>query len=639
MEKRGDVVRLKERETDARGRPKAIYLYVGAIPLTRFMQVLDTAEAEQKKAPEDIQRGVIYKIATGTMFDPEFDEEKRREYFAKAAKAMKDEDPRDLLYRFAVWLFEQHDKAVEKFRDSAEGRRAGKELEESERTIESIERLVRVIFNRNLGIPDTKEYTDGRRERGSICLRFNKRTREVERSSFDYENTIKIKQYLEFAVIGEKVLEKESAVPLGREYSEAGTDASIHKFDLSLLPTEFEKNRMAITTAAALRLNFYDPRPPQIDASPEPKQWRYYTEEDAVDKGLIIPPDAYLMLDDIIWERVTSACMNLRQYIKDGECFEVDKYGRISDILFRDGRIFPLEHLFDDYCQAGVHGRVVIKSIEAFRNLVNRVSASFPRLPRPTYCGVVKRPEVAILSPLVFWYMKYGSKPPIWPTMDDRKFILRIPMSDQRVAHYFFEALASELGQNERWVTCRFVRLFVSMNERIAMSTARTYEEWLSFLQHYIEKHRFPANPDVEPYAELCARAAVSSCFISLPKTSNMHRGYLTPRYEFLLPSQVVETRDPKQIRDYDQQLVQAVVNALADPKGLDVYPESVAESSDEHDRSSPPEPVFIFPKATVLAHIYAKEAGAVYRRDFLGYLWKIIIEAVKTGRKRFQFT
>ena len=625
MEQRGDVIRIDERKSET-GRLEAVYIFVGTLPLTEFMRVMDTAEAEEAKAPEEQRLGVIHSIVTKSMHDPEFDVEKRSEYFRKAAIQLSTENPCELLFRFAEWLFERHGRAVDAYKKAAAGKAAVNVLEQSEANIQQIETL----FNRNLGIPDIRE-VDGKPVDGPLRLRFKKREQEVVKS---FQND-EVRKQLEFAVVGDSVLEKTAFEKPSKGYSEAGTDASVRKFDLGMLPSAFERVKMAIVTAAGVRLNFYDPSPPQIDARPEPRQWRYYTEDDAVDQGLLVPPEAYLRLEDLMWERVTSASMNLRQYKKDLDCFEQDKFGRIPEIVFRDGRLFPLEHLFDDFCQAGVHGRIVRKSIEAFRDLLTRVGRSYPALPHPLYIGVVKRPEVTILSPLVFWYLKHGSIPSIWPDMDEEKFLFRTPMSDQRVAHYLFAALLDELDQNERWLTCRFVRGFVAMNERIARSTASTYEEWVEFLQKEVNHHQYPLEPDVDPYAQLCAQAAVSAFYVSLPKgiAGKSPEDYLTPRYESLMPFQLVESRDSRGIEAYDRKLVDGVLTALGDPKGLEVYPESLSGQSIEAEHSR--EPVFIYPKATTLAHVYTKAAGGVYQKDFLGYLWKIIIEVVKASKRK----
>ena len=99
------------------------------------------------------------------------------------------------------------------------------------------------------------------------------------------------------------------------------------------------------------------------------------------------------------------------------------------------------------------------------------------------------------------------------------------------------------------------------------------------------------------------------------------------------MPFQLVESRDSRGIEAYDRKLVDGVLTALGDPKGLEVYPESLSGQSIEAEHSR--EPVFIYPKATTLAHVYTKAAGGVYQKDFLGYLWKIIIEVVKASKRK----
>src|SRR5437879_959792 len=109
--------------------------------------------------------------------------------------------------------------------------------------------------------------------------------------------------------------------------------------------------------------------------------------------------------------------MNVRPYIKDHEAIVGDS-GHTVSIVFRDGRIYPLEHQFSDYHQGRIHGEMVRNSLKEFSNLLKDIEYSDKAL----YCGVVKRASVEVIAPLIFWYLKYGSSlrgEAIWADMDD----------------------------------------------------------------------------------------------------------------------------------------------------------------------------------------------------------------------------
>jgi hypothetical protein len=608
---KGEVVRPR-----LEGSREARYYYAH-IPITKWLEVPTTSydvEEDTRRRKDEKDRGLILEIIESMMID--LDAKKQEFIFRETAKCLLDEDPRALFLRFARWLFNEFQRAVDTYKRSTT-RGLSAEADDARRRIESLRELAYVIYVRQFGVPNKKG-------EGPFRLDFDFK-RMVNTSQL---NETELEKYLRLAVFGNTFLEKIKIKELSKPFHVVGTDASQYVFTLgAVLPAFFERLPMAIITAVACRYDLYSREEIGLDYNPTPKTWLTYTTQEAVDKGLLIPPKAKLELGDgLLWERTLSAAMNLRQYKKDIESFTMEPYGIATDVVFRDGRLFPLEHQFSDYIQGRIHGQMVRASLDAFRDLVSRVASS----DRTLYCGVVKRPSVEVIAPLVFWYMKYGSVEklgrPIWPDMDENRFLFGYRMSDELVVMNLFLALARDLAPNEHLVTCRFLRRFYYMIEphilkKIFEENPRTDDEWKAFFERRIEEADSYVKPDPDLYATLCAKAAVLSFYCSVKGAGTETRlsvvSHAIPRYEILVPFTLLN--DTGLLLKKEREYVMRVATALADPVTLDVYLERTRGDARP-----------ILPQAVCRAHEYAKNIGRLYVEEFAGELLSFAFKVYK---------
>jgi len=634
MISKGEVVKpLQEGSREAR-------YYYAYVPITKWLEAPVThgvskeeephetparvkssydIEEDRRRREDEKERGLILEIVESMVVD--LDPKKMELIFKETAKCLLSEDPRELFLKFAQWLFDEYKKAVTAYQESKKRGLSG-EAESAANRIRFLSEVANGIYYRQFGVP--------RKEgEGPFRLDFDHR-KMVDTSQF---NKARLEEHIRLAVFGRTFLEKIKIKELSKPFHIVGTDASQYVFTPgAVLPAYFDRLPMAIVTAVACRYDLYKREEVGIDYNPTPKTWLNYTTQEAVDKGLLIPPEARLQLGDgLMWERTVGAAMNLRQYKKDSESFTVEPDGVTTDIVFRDGRLFPLEHQFSDYIQGRIHGQMVRASLVAFKDLVAQVGLS----DRTLYCGVVKRPSVEVIAPLVFWYMKYGSVEklgrPIWPDMDENRFLFGFRMSDELVVMRLFLALAKDLAPDEHLVTCRFLRRFYYMVEphilkKIFEENPETDEEWIRFFERRIEEADSYVKPDPDLYAMLCSKAAVLSFYCSVKGAKmggQLNVGSHTiPRYEILVPFTLLNKNNMSLLRKKEVEYVTRVVTALADPVTLDIYLEKVRGDARP-----------ILPQAICRAHEYAKNIGKLYVEEFAGALLSLAFKLFKTRR------
>jgi hypothetical protein len=570
-------------------------------------------EEDVRRREDEKGRKLILEIVESMMID--LDVKKVESVFRETARCLLDEDPRALYLKFAKWLFKEFQRAVVSYVESKK-RGLSAEAENARRRIESLSELADSIYVRQLGVPNKKGG-------GPFRLSFDFK-KMVDTSQF---NEAELARRLESAIFGDTFIEKINVKELTKPFHIVGTDASQFVFTpAAAFPTFFDKLPVAIITAVACRYDLYKKEEVGgIDYNPTPKTWLTYGTEEAVEKGLLIPPEARNQLGELLWERTLSAAMNLRQYIKDLEWFTVGPDGMATDVVFRDGRLFPLEHQFSDYIQGRLHGQMVRYSLGAFRDLVSRLGSS----DRTLYCGVVKRPSVEVIAPLVFWYMKYGSVEklgrPVWPDMDENRFLFGYRMSDEQVVMHLFLALARSLKQDEHLVTCRFLRRFYYMIEqhiltKIFDENPDTDDEWRSFFEKKIEEADSYVKPDPDLYATLCSQAAVLSFYCSVKSvrtgTQVSVESHAIPRYEILVPFSLLNGNDTSRLRKKEKEYVMRVATALADPMTLDIYLERTRGDARP-----------VLPQAICRAHEFAKNVGRLFANEFVGELWSLVFK------------
>jgi hypothetical protein len=629
MISRGEVVRPALDSREAR-------YYFAYIPITEWLEVsshygeskgegvqqvpvkvkssYEIEESDYRRKNEK-KSGLLLEIVESMMVG--LDTKKVESVFREAAKCLLNEDPRELYFKFAKWLFEEFKKAVDSFL-KAKDRGLSMVAENAKQKIEFLSELAEGIYVRQLGIPNVKG-------KGPFRLYFDARKMD-DTSQF---NPVELRRRLESAIFGDTFIEKIKTKELSKPFHIVGTDASQFVFTpAELLRTPFDKLPIAIITAVACRYDLYTNEQVGLDYYPTPTTWLTYKTQEAINEGLIIPPQASLQLDGLLWERTLSAAMNLRQYKKDLESFQMTPDGITADVVFRDGRLFPLEHEFSDYLSGKMHGHMVRRSLDAFKLLVSDIGSS--ETPTPLYCGVVKRPSVELIAPLVFWYMRYGSVEklgkPIWPDMDESKFLFGYVMSDEQTVMFLFLALARDLKENEHLVTCRFLRRFYYMVEpeilkKIFEKNPQTDDEWEGFFEKLIDERDSLIKPKAATYAMLCSKAAVLSFYCSVKGARTGAQlsvdSNAIPRYEILVPFTLLN--DTTRLREKEKEYVVRVATALADPMTLDIYPEKTRGNARP-----------ILPKAICRAHEFAKSTARLFAKEFVGELLSLAFKLFK---------
>jgi hypothetical protein len=603
LEENGDLISFAK--AGKLGRPVKLYRPISrdelASSLTRSM-------VEEKRTKQLLQELIEDSTGRYSLMPPE----KVREIFSEAAKRLLSEDPRELFMRFAEWLKTTHEKEVNLLKESM---KAGvkKDIMKHKKIVDKIEMYCNVIFNHMLGAPAMIRQTDGNLKPGPIWLKFNTNTMQNE-SWLDYEL---LKKYIRWAIHGKSVLELFPVKGEKPPIHIGGSDASIQSISLSsVFPWQVEPSEMSIITSIGVRYDIYK-GVRDIDRQPDPKVLAQYERRRAIEEGLLIPPPGSLGYAPEMENRIKEAAMDLRQYIKD---FELLFMGEPTvSIHFRDGRIFPLEHRHQDALRMDYHGEMVRTALRAFKNLVNMVGAEGKKT---LYCGFVKRPGIDILSPLVMWYIGFGSrngnKEAIDPEMTLEDFI-RLPYSDNYVANQLF-AVLKEVSNDKICVTFRLLRRFQSLEEAYILNyePSDSLEIWKERLNSFA-KQLFGGESDdsgSDVIASLCARAAIVQFYCSLVNMPEYETNAQIPRIEFLLPypdfSLILE--NPEKGNNILDTYVSTIISVLFYPGVLDLYPDTLFYSTSQ---------LFVAPKPVCDAHICAKEIAKVYRDDFMSLLVK----------------
>lgn len=428
------------------------------------------------------------------------------------------------------------------------------------------------------------------------------------------------RRYLEQTLLGRTVLESIAVGQLDLPVHIGGSDASVQAISLaSVLPWQVESGDLNIVTAIGVRYDIFK-GVRDLDRYPEPKVLAQYERKQAIQEGLLIPPTGTIGYDEDFEARVKEAAMNLRQYVKDHDLMFVNEPA--VKIHFRDGRIFPYEHRMYDAIQPGLHGEIVRSALKIFRNITNAIGAERGKV---LYCGFVKRTGVAIMAPLFFWYVGFGSGENGGKLIDNGMTLeefLKSPASDNVVVNRLFAALGSMNGSESVYVTFRILRRFQAMEEPILQGFAPSTDVdlWIRRLEE-VAKNILATDPrhtGVELIATLCARASVLEFYSSLPGQLDpkFEQSVFIPRIECLVPySDLDGAQDSRPIGLSEINYVQRILSVMFHPGVLENYPDELVPFG----RGSPK--IFLIPKPVVESHLSAKLIAQVYRDDFLELL------------------
>ena len=599
--------------TEVQGRPKLLYVLV-----RRENGTTETKDEADRKASdaysdpnEDSIMKELVKEAAGGILDRMPLSEKKQIYRVTAKRLM-NENPVDLFVAFAKWLFETHSRLYQVF----ENPKGKKEKTEAKDTMLMLEGIGRRVFNQWFGIPWDRIDKDD-----PIPIAFKlKHTTAGNSSALDEQS---LRRYLSRSVFGNHFLETVALNPEKRPLRIGGSDSSSYWVDLGrILPWNSSSRPLAIITAAGARYDI-DTKSTSYDITPDPRVLAQFERRKAIEEGYLITPQM-LQDEDGMGERIREAAMDLRQYLKDQEVlFE----GKVTDIQFRDGRIFPVEHRFADAVHYGPHGDMVRRALRGFQNIVARIGTEEGRV---LYCGFVKRVNLDVVAPVVLWYMGFGSAKVQGEEPIKRMTVENYATAPENSRHSqlvngLFSAMSDLIPEGQTIVTFRSVRRFQSMQEPQILNSRPSLdrEYWEEMLRElgksYDEEEYFW--DAISLYAFLLAKASILTFYSSEPSTLNpqVERDVVIPRIEVLVPFGDISYDDgvPPKIVHKELDYVKRIASIITDKDVMDRYSDDLFPFDDNSPK------VFMIPKPVKEAHEVSKGIAKTFSDLFLGLLVK----------------
>ena len=209
-----------------------------------------------------------------------------------------------------------------------------------------------------------------------------------------------IKEWIDRSVFGEHFIEDYS-IPSDNELwgdkfplRMSACDASQHRFKLRVPFNKTWATPVIVNNSAGTIKERKDVEPKWKHIA-VPKDTREYED------WVILGPDDYASMDEGHYEWAAKSSMDIGELFVE-ETF-IFKHGGIAlkpDVHFRDGRIFPQDHLMNCKIESR-HGQLTREAI--FRmNSTFRTAKELKIL----YCGVAKHVKLRIYSFLIDWYIK-----------------------------------------------------------------------------------------------------------------------------------------------------------------------------------------------------------------------------------------
>jgi hypothetical protein len=484
---------------------------------------------------ENLPEGVYWDVV-----DEQLDSSETVKKVKQIAPEIADEDPVELLTKMAEWtvsqLEEYGNELIKKLREGNTGlvRALRSEYEDlADWADYYFHRFYRLPSRDDprptaLYMPDVEEY---------IHAGKNSDDEEAPSPTIDVG---KVKTHLSDRVFGDTLID---TVKINDQVTDTvGTDASVSTVSLP------SPSRLAPETtfdlfvgAAALeqenrRFNDFDFNPRSI---------RDFRHREAFKDGLLISEHTLPLSEG---ERVKAqrAAMDLRQYrqchrVIDDEA-DWQPYGNFDeelsdysgpDVMFMDGRLTPLVHLLSEFIKPDLYGELVRREIREFAKLADYADDDNWQTDT-VFAGVVKRPGISWLAPIVFWYMQTHSE-------DIAEFdisnVYRPPLSDVVLPHILFAGLSEAEGEPDDdcvYTTARVLRRYsdnsipkydlppVDVDDNPIDITERS--GWMKYFEKVQQRRANRGQETIEidnfehfGFAELCANVGTLMCYAGPP--------------------------------------------------------------------------------------------------------------------------
>lgn len=239
-----------------------------------------------------------------------------------------------------------------------------------------------------------------------------------------------------------------------------------------------------------------------------PKDTREYED------WVILGPDDYAEMDEGDYEWTAKSSMDVGEFFVE-ETF-IFKHGGLRlkpDVHFRDGRIFPQDHLMNCKIE-NKHGQLTREAI--YRMVSSCRTADELKI---LYCGVAKQVELKVYSTIINWYITKIMGKPNWnPTGQ--------AISDSEVMRNIIYNSEFHAGEfNKIYISCPILRRFETASNlnRRTRKQARNDIEGLNSIYH---------NRDItaRDIVDEALKLSVIMFFAGHSKTDELY----IPRYEFV---------------------------------------------------------------------------------------------------------
>ncbi|MFB0516002.1 MAG: hypothetical protein ACETWG_05290 [Candidatus Neomarinimicrobiota bacterium] len=323
-----------------------------------FEETLSRLEAE-RRLDSAVLRTADYLVAASLL-----DEEK--DILQEALTKLKKEDPRELYYAFLKDCVKELKSA-----DKARQYKFAKQIRD-------VAIMGLGVWQEDIGISAS----------GREALRIS-----------GEPNWTAIKEHIDQTVFGEYFIEEYSVpsdnILWGDQFPlrMSACDASQHRFKLRVPFNKTWATPVVINNAAGTIKE-------RLEANSSWKHVAVPKDTREYEDWVIIGPDDYSEMDEGDYEWAAKSSMDVGEYFVE-ETF-IFKHGGIAlkpDVHFRDGRIFPQDHLMNCKIE-NRHGQLTREAI--YRMVTScRTAAELKIL----NCGVAKKPTLKIYSTIINWYI------------------------------------------------------------------------------------------------------------------------------------------------------------------------------------------------------------------------------------------
>jgi hypothetical protein len=250
---------------------------------------------------------------------------------------------------------------------------------------------------------------------------------------------------------------------------------------------------------------------------------------------VIIGPDDYASMDEGDYEWSAKSSMDVGEFfVEDTFIF---KHGGISqkpDVHFRDGRVFPQDHLMNCKIE-NRHGQLTREAI--YRMVTTVRTADELKI---LYCGVAKQVKLKVYSTLINWYVTRIMGQSKWNPTN------QIISDSEIMRNILFIQDFSASTFNKIYLTCPILRRFETTSN-LNRRTRKQVQNDLESLNKVYHSRDITARDIVQE----ALKVNVVMFFAGHSRSDELY----IPRYEFVMPSKHIS----KDIRS----LINKVLSAL----------------------------------------------------------------------------